>query len=177
MFKKQVCLIVFIAENDWYGFIQNFDFPRGVFLPFQIVGEKPRRVFWKIQIDFFELLFITMHNKRYIKNFQHYIVPLEEKENSPAGFFPRGVFPPQNKMGEKPCGVFYPKIIFLAQRSILHSVFKVVRVLYQNSEIFQFLPWWEILKYTLPKWQCIIVRLMAENVLLPAKEFCRHIVS
>ena len=78
-----------------------------------------------------------MHNKRYIKNFQHYIVPLEEKENSPAGFFPRGVFPPQNKMGEKPCGVFYPKIIFyfLAQRSILHSVFKVVRVLYQNREI------------------------------------------
>ena len=53
-----------------------------------------------------------MHNKRYINNFQHYIVPLEEKENSPAGFFPRGVFPPQNEMGEKPCGVFYPKIIF-----------------------------------------------------------------
>ena len=53
-----------------------------------------------------------MHNERYIKNFQHYIVPLEEKENSPAGFFPRGVFPPQNKMGEKPCGFFYPKIIF-----------------------------------------------------------------
>ena len=120
MFKKQVCLIVIIAENDWYGLIQNFDFPRGFFLPFQIVGEKPRRVFWKIQIYFFELLFITMHNKRYIKNFQHYIVPLEEKENSPAGFFPRGVFPPQNKMGEKPCGVFYPKIIFLVFSSKKH---------------------------------------------------------
>ena len=44
---KQVCLIVIIAENDWYGLIQNFDFPRGVFLPFQIVGEKPRRFFLK----------------------------------------------------------------------------------------------------------------------------------
>ena len=109
MFKKQVCLIVIIAENDWYGLIPIFDFPRGVFLPFQIVGEKPCRVFWKIQIDFFELLFITMHNKKYIRNFQHYIVPLEERENSPAGFFPRGVFPPQNKMGEKPCGVFIQK--------------------------------------------------------------------
>ena len=61
-----------------------------------------------------------MHNKRYIKNFQHYTVPLEEKENSPAGFFPRGVFPPQNKMGEKPCGVFYPKIIFLVFSSKKH---------------------------------------------------------
>ena len=137
MFKKQVCLIVIIAENDWYGLIPNFDFPRGVFLPFQIVGEKPRRVFWKIQIDFFELLFITMHNKRYIKNFQHYIVPLEEKENSPAGFFPRGVFPPQNKMGEKPCGVFYPKIIVSVFSSKKHFTLcvQVVRVLYQNREI------------------------------------------
>ena len=112
MFKKQVCLIVIIAENDWYGLIQNFDFPRGVFLPFQIVGEKPRRVFWKIQIDFFELLFITMHNKRYINNFQHYIVPLEEKENSPAGFFPPRGFSPTKWNGRKPLRVFYPKIIF-----------------------------------------------------------------
>ena len=78
-----------------------------------------------------------MHNKRYIKNFQHYIVPLEEKENSPAGFFPRGVFPPQNKMGEKPCEVFYPKIIVSVFSSKKHFTLcvQVVRVLYQNREI------------------------------------------
>ena len=120
-----------------------------------------------------------MHNKRYIKNLQHYIVPLEEKENSPAGFFPRGVFPPQNKMGEKPCGVFYPKIIFSVFGSKKHFTLCVssCESFYIKTERFQFLPWWEILKCTLPKWQCIIVRLMAENVLLPSKEFCRHIVS
>ena len=109
MFKKQVCLIVIIAENDWYGLIQNFDFPRGVFLPFQIVGEKPRRVFWKIQIDFFELLFITMHNKRYINNFQHYIVPLEEKKIPPQGFSPAGFFPHKMKWEKNPAGFFIQK--------------------------------------------------------------------
>ena len=112
MFKKQAWLIVIIAENDWYGLISNFDFPRGFFLPFQIVGEKTCRVFWKIQIDFFELFFITMQNKRYIKNVQHYIVPLEEKENSPQGFSPAGVFPHKIKWEKNPAGFFIQKLYF-----------------------------------------------------------------
>ena len=43
--------------------------------------------------------------------------------------FPRGVF--------LPAGFYIQNNIFsfLAQRSILHSLFKVVRVLYQNREI------------------------------------------
>ena len=56
-----------------------------------------------------------MHNKRYIKNFQHYIVPLEEKENSPAGFSPAGFFPHKIKWEKNllqvVTDVFYPKII------------------------------------------------------------------
>ena len=50
-----------------------------------------------------------MHNKRYIKNFQHYIVPLEEKENSPAGFFPAGFFPDKTKWEKNPVGFFIQK--------------------------------------------------------------------
>ena len=45
-----------------------------------------------------------MHNKRYIKNLQHYIVPLEEKENSPAGFFPHKI-----KWEKNPAGFFIQK--------------------------------------------------------------------
>ena len=73
-----------------------------------------------------------MQNKRYIKNFQHYNRPLEEKENSPAGFFPNKI-----KWEKNPAGFFIQKqyFQFLAQRIILHSVFKVVRVLYQNRGI------------------------------------------
>ena len=29
-----------------------------------------------------------------------------QNKKKPAGENPRGVFPPQNEMGEKPCGVF-----------------------------------------------------------------------
>ena len=48
-----------------------------------------------------------------------------------------GVFLPHNKMGENPHGFFIHKFSYhiLTQRSILHSVFKVVRVFYQNREI------------------------------------------
>ena len=118
-----------------------------------------------------------MQNKRYIKNFLRYIVYLKEKEIPPQGF-PRGSFPPQYKMGEKPRGFFIQKLYlqFLAQRSFLHSVFKVVRILYQKWEV-SISPLGESLKYTLPKWQCIDFRLMAENGFAPPREFCRHIVS
>ena len=103
MFKKQVCLIVIIAEIDWYGLIPNFDFPRGIFLQFQIVGEKPHRVFLKIQIDFFELLFITMQNKRYIKNFRG------KKKIPPQGFPPTGFFTHKIKWEKNPAGFFIQK--------------------------------------------------------------------
>ena len=118
-------------------------------------GITPQFFFLKIQIDFFEIFFITMQNKRFIKNFQHYIEPLKEKENPPHRFFPRGVFPPQNKMGEKPC-------------SKKHFTLCVQNYegLYQNREI-SISPFAEILKYTLPKRQCIVFRLMAENGFAP----------
>ena len=100
------------------------------------------------------------------------------KRKFPRRGFPLPGFPPQNKMGEKPCGFFYPKIIFSVFSSKKHFTLCVQSCeSFISKQRFQFLPWWEILKYTLPKWQCIIVRLMAENVLLPAKELCGHIVS
>ena len=53
---KQVCLIIIIAENDWYGLIPNFDIPRGFFLPFQIVGENPAGYFSKIKSYIFNCI-------------------------------------------------------------------------------------------------------------------------
>ena len=61
-----------------------------------------------------------------------------KKEIPPAGFFPRGAFPPQNKMGENPRRVFFiqkSSYHILAQISIIHSVFKVVSGFFQNREI------------------------------------------
>ena len=101
-----------------------------VFSPMLDCGGTTRQVFfWKIQIDFFEIFFSTMQNKRFIKNFQHYIEPLKEKENSPTGFSPAGCFLHKTKWEKNP-----------AQRSILHSVFKIMRV-YIKTGRFQFLPW------------------------------------
>ena len=54
-----------------------------------------------------------------------------KKEIPTAGFFPRGVFPPQNKMGENPRRVFYPKIILSYFSSNKHYTLCV-----QSSEWF-----------------------------------------
>ena len=105
-----------------------------------------------------------MQNKRLIKNFQHYTVPLNKKNLRQC--FPRRFFPPHNKMGEKLRRFLNQRVSYhiLAQRSILHSVFKVGRVFCQNRVI-SISPSGRgrILKYTLPNWQRIVVRLNAEN--------------
>ena len=46
-------MIVIIEENDWYGLIPNFDFPRRVFLHF---------ILWRknLQVFFIELLYKTI---------------------------------------------------------------------------------------------------------------------
>ena len=103
--KKWVSLIVIVAENEYWSLFPNINFPRGVFLPFQIVGEKPRRVFWKFKVSSFWKLSFQKHFWSDKESVYHHCVPLKQKKNPPAGFFPpRGFSPILDSGGKIPQG-------------------------------------------------------------------------
>ena len=81
-------MIVIISENDWYGLIPTFNFSHGVFLPL-----------------FFNCIALQNNIEADLKFFSSFEA-FQAKYKKTAGENPRRVFPPQNEMGEKPCGVF-----------------------------------------------------------------------
>ena len=138
-------MIVIISENDWYGFIPTFNFPCGVFLPFQIVGEKPRRLFFK-KIKRFVFNCIALQNNieaelKFFSSFEAFKQNNKKMRGKTrkiikkcGGKPPRG-FPPQNEMGEKPCGVFtkeYLSVLLMIEisytvRAHIIQVFTVIK--------------------------------------------------
>ena len=65
-------MIVIIAENDSYGLIQNFDSPRGGFLPFQIVGEDPAGFFEKTKSYGFNCFSLQKNKEAELKFFSSF---------------------------------------------------------------------------------------------------------